>query len=101
MNGMREHFGNVALLVSVFVHTITEVIIAVIANMLPIHTLVLTRHLLIALVAPEVAVIIVAIGYLLITFIAIMLGRVLVSTVDDSATTIAIVVLVLVYMVTN
>ena len=41
------------------------------------------------------------IGYLLVTLIAIMLGGILVRAVDDSVATVAIIVFVLVYVITN
>ena len=99
--GMREIFGQVTFTVAVPIYTTAEVCITVIANMLTIHAHVLTRHFIIALIAPKVSVIIVAIGYLLITPIAIMLGCVLVSTVNDSVTTVAIIVFVIVYVIAN
>ena len=101
INRMRKHFGEVALFVSVFVHTLAKVCIAVIANMLTLHTLVLTRHFSPTFIAPEVTVIIIAVAYLLIAFITIMLGCVLVSAVDDSVATIAIVIFVIVYVIAN
>ena len=99
--GMREVFGQVAFAVAILISATGEVSIAVIANMLAIHALVLTRHLHPALIAPEVTVIIIAVTYLLIAFIAIMLGSVLVRTVNDSVTAVAIVVFVLVYVIAN
>ena len=73
-NGMWEYFGEVAFAVAVLVNTITEVFVAVVAHMLTFHAYMLARHLRAAFIAPKVTVIIVAISYLLTTFIAIMFG---------------------------
>lgn len=98
---MRKISGKVAFTVTVCICTITKICITVIANMLAIHAIVPTFHLLPTFVAPEISVIIVTVCHLPVTFIAIMLGCVLVNAIDDSVTTVATVVLVLVYMVTN
>ena len=98
---MREHFGEIAHLVAVLVKAIGQKTIADVAHMLTVHAHVLTRHFHPALVAPKIAVIIVAIGYLPVTLIAIMLGCVLVSAVDDSVTSVAIVIFVIVYVIAN
>ena len=98
---MREIFGQVALTVTVMIGTIAEVVIAVEANVLALHTHVLTRHIHIAFIAPEVAVVIVAIADLLVTNIAVMLVHLVVSAIDDSVATVAVVVLIFIYVITN
>ena len=100
MDGMGEIFGQVAFTVAVSIFTTAKIFIAVMANMLVFHTHVLTRHLYVTLITPEVTVIIIAVAYLLMSFIAIMLSCGLVSAVDDSVATIAIVVFVIVYVIT-
>ena len=98
---MRENIGQIAFAVSVLIFAVAEVLIAVIANMLFFHSLVMTFKHHIALVTPKVSVIVVAIADLLVASFAIMLGRGLVFAIDNSKTTVAIVVFVLVYMITN
>ena len=46
---------------------IGEIFIAIVANVLALHAGMLARHIHIALIAPEVTVIIVAVGHLLVT----------------------------------
>ena len=75
MNRMGEHFGQVALFVSVFVHAITEVGITVVANVLAVHTYVLTFNHLPTFIAPEISVIIVAFAHPLITLITVPIPK--------------------------
>ena len=98
---MRAVFGQITFAVAVLIITITEVGITVVANVLAVHTCVLTFNHLPTFIAPEISVIIVAVGYLPGAFITVMLGGVLVCAVDDSVTTVAVVVLVLVYVIAN
>lgn len=98
---MREDFGEVALSVSVFIHAIIEEFIASVAHMLTFHAYVLTRHIHIAFVTEEIAVPVYAIADLLVALITIMLGYGLMGAIDYSVTTVAVVVLVLVYVLAN
>ena len=100
-NLMREVLGQVTFAVAVSVVAFGEEVIADKANMLALHANVLTFKLLVALVAPAVAVVIVTIAHLLITFITVVLGYVLMSTVDDSVATVAIVILVIIIVIAN
>ena len=93
--------GKVTFSIPVIVSTIAEEVIAVIANMLVFHAFVRAFNLLPTFVAEEISVFAVTVGYLLVAFLAIMLGYAIVSTMDDSGAVIAIVVFVLVYMITN
>ena len=96
MDRVGEHFGEVTLFVSVFIHAVAEKFVANEAHMLAFHAGMLTRHIHITFVAPKVAVIIVAITHLLVADCAIMVIYLVVSTVDDSVATIAVIVLVFV-----
>ena len=98
---MRENIGQIAVAVSVLIFAVAEVVIAVIANMRFFHALVMTFKHHIALVTPKVSVIVVAIADLLVASIAIMLGRGLVFAIDNSKTTVATVVFVLVYVLAS
>ena len=99
--GMGEILGQITFAVAVLIRTWTEVIVAVIANMLAFHAHMLTFHHLPTFFTPEISIIIVAISYLLITFIAIMFGCVLVSAIDNSVAKIAIIVFVFIYVIAN
>ena len=102
LHRMREILGSqVAIAVAILVKAIREEIIAVIANVLALHAVMQAFHHLPALIAPKVAVIVIAVAHLLVTFITIMSGRVLMRAVNDSVATIAIVVRVLVYVNAN
>ena len=96
MDGVGEHFGEVALFVSVFVHTVAEEVVADKAHMLTFHTHMLTGHIHVAFVTEEVSVLIVAIADILVTGIADVFEYCIVGAVDDSVTAITIVVFVLV-----
>ena len=98
---MREKFGQIAFAISILINAIAEVCIAVVANMLAIHALMLTRKFLPTLVTPKIAVVTVTVAHFLLTLITVMLGRVLMRAVDDSVATIAIVILVFVLVVAN
>ena len=98
---MREEARKVTFAVLVLVHAIGEIIVAVVANMFSFHAYMLTFKLLPTFIAPKVSVLVVTVAYLLITFITVVLGYAFVSTVDDSVTTVAIVIFVLVYVVAN
>ena len=101
MDRVGEHFGEVTLFVSVFIHAVAEEFIANEAHMLTFHAHMLTRHIHITFVTPKVAVLIVAITHLLVADCAIMVIYLVVSTVDDSVATVAVIVLVFVYVITN
>ena len=98
---MREITGEVALAVSVFVDTITKVIIAIEANMLAFHALVSAFKHFIAFVTPEVAVLVDAIGYLLITCGTDMIIYFFVIAVYDSVAIVTVIIAVLVNSDTN
>lgn len=99
--GVRKILAQIAFTVVVRIDASVEVSIAVIANVLPLHAHVLTRHIHVAFVAPEVAVIIVTIAHPLVALVTVMIGRILVRAVDDSVTKVTIVVFVIVYVNTN
>ena len=69
--------------------------------MLILHTDMLTLDLPVALVTEAVKVIVIAVGYLLITYLAIMLIHRFVSTVYDSVAIVAIVVLVTIHVIAD
>ena len=98
---MREIFRQVAFAVAILIIAIAEICIALSANMRVHRALVMTFNLLPAFIAEEISVFTVTVGYLLVTLIAIMLGCVLMSTVNDSVTTVAIVIFVIVYVIAN
>ena len=91
---MGEELGQITLPVSILVYAIAEVCIAGIANMLAVHAHVLTRHIHIAFVTEEIAVLVYAVADLFITYVAIMVVYLIVSAVDDPVAIIAVVVLV-------
>ena len=74
MDRVGEHFGEVTLFVSVFIHAVAEEFIAVVANMLAFHTNVLAGQLIPAFITPKVAVLIIAIANLLVAGIADVFG---------------------------
>ena len=98
---MWEIFRQVTFAVAVMISAIAEIVIAVIANVLSLHTHVLTFHLLPTLITPEISVIIMTISHLLTALIANMLGYVLMGAIDDSVATVTVVILVLVYVIAN
>ena len=98
---MGEHFGEVALFISIFVHTFTEEFVTVVAHMLTFHTYMLARHFHIALVTEQVTIFINTIADLLVADGAVMVVYLIVGAVDDHVATITVIVLVLVYMDAN
>ena len=99
--GMREIFGQVTFTVAILIIAIAEICIALSANMRVHRALVMTFNLLPAFIAEEISVFTVTVGYLLIASIADMHTYGFVSAVDDSVTTVAIIVFVIVYVIAN
>ena len=98
---MREIFRQVTFTVAILIIAIAEICIALSANMRVHRALVMTFNLLPAFIAEEISVFTVTVGYLLIASIADMHTYGFVSAVDDSVTSVAIVVFVIVYVITN
>ena len=98
---MREIFGQVTFTVAIHILAIAEICIALSANVRIHRALVMTFDLLKAFIAEEISVFTVTVGHLLITSIADMHTYGIVSTVDDSLTSVAIVVFVLIHVITN
>ena len=98
---MWEITGQITFSVAVLVDAIAEVIIAVVANMLTVHALVRAFNLLPALIAEAVVIVIIAIAYFLPTLLADMLIYRVVRTVDNSVASVAVVILVIIYVLTN
>ena len=99
--GMREIFGQVTFTVAILIIAIAEICIALSANMRVHRALVMTFNLLPAFIAEEISVFTVTVGYLLIASIADMHTYGFVSAVDDSVTSVAIVIFVLIHVITN
>ena len=99
--GMREIFGQVTFTVAILIIAIAEICIALSANMRVHRALVMTFHLLPAFIAEEISVFTVTVGYLLIASIADMHTYGFVSAVDDSVTSVAIVIFIIVYVIAN
>ena len=87
--------------VAVLVDAIAEICIALSANMRVHRALVITFNLLPAFIAEEISVFTVTVGYLLIASIADMHTYGFVSAVDDSVTSVAIVIFVIVYVIAD
>ena len=98
---MREIFGQVTFTVAILIIAIAEICIALSANMRVHRTLVMTFNLLIAFIAEEISVFTVTVGYPFMAFIAEVLADRLVSAIDDSVATVAIVVHVFVHVIAN
>ena len=99
--GMREIFGQVTFTVAILIIAIAEICIALSANMRVHRALVMTFNLLPTFIAEEISVFTVTVGYLLIASIADMHTYGFVSAVDDSVTSVAIIVFVIVYVIAN
>ena len=98
---MREIFRQVTFAVAILVNTSGKEIIAIIAHMLTVHTFMVTLDLFKAFITEKVSVFAVTIAHLLMASITVMLTYGLVFAVDDSVTTVATVVFVLVYVLAN
>lgn len=72
---MREISGQVAFSILVLISTAAEESIAVIANVLALHAVMLTFKHLPTFIAPEISVIIVAIAHPLITLITVPIPK--------------------------
>ena len=101
LHGMREIFGQVTFTVAILIIAIAEISIALSANVRVHCAFVMTRHIHIAFVTEEVAVIIVAIADLFVADVAVMIVYLIMGAVDDSVTSVAIVIFVLIHVITN
>ena len=98
---MREILGQITFSVSVLIIAIGQILIADTANVLSVHSLVLTFYLLIALIAPSVRLAIITFAHSLIAGLANMLVNAIVSAIYDFIAPITIVVLVTVKVTAN